>query len=296
MRFARCLSVSFLLIPSFLFSQVNTSTETPFQLLPSGHILVKASVGGVEGNFIFDTGAGITAFTRIFFQKLTHTEKQDGGYTGFRATGERIDLDLYKVKDFQMGPFKKNVDEISYVDADLGGIDGIISLKSIEPNLFTIDFEKKVIRLESTNSLNAISKKARTIPVQLEESRGKALTIFAYFKVNDQLTLQFSLDSGAGKDIYRINAKYLQTLGVNTADTALVKRYEKKSEIDTNHISYIYVTKLAGLNAVADPLVNVNNIPVQFLEGLIYDGIIWINWLGSQVTFDLQHQRLLVIR
>ncbi|PZR23036.1 MAG: hypothetical protein DI535_24870 [Citrobacter freundii] len=296
MKFAGLLFLSFLFIPSFLLSQTNSQTETPFQLLPSGHILVKASIEGIEGSFIFDTGAGLTAFTKAFFQKLTHTEKQDGGYTGFRATGERVDLDLYKVKDFRMGPFKKAVDEISYLDADLGGIDGIISLKSIDPNPFTIDFEKKVIRLESANSLNGISKKAKAIPVQLEDSRGKALTIFAFFKVNDQLTLQFSLDSGAGKDIYRINAKYLQVLGVNTADTALIKRYEKKSEIDTSHISYIYVTKLAKLNTAANPSINVNNIPVQFLEGLIYDGIVWINWLGSQVTFDLQHQRLLVIR
>jgi len=195
-----------------------------------------------------------------------------------------------------MGPFKKTIDEVSYIDADLGGIDGIISLKSLEPTPFTIDFEKKTIRIESATSLTGISKKARIIPVQLEQSRGKALTIFAWFRVNDKLTLQFSLDSGAGKDVYRINAKYLKALGINTADTALVKQYNKKSEIDTAHLSSIYVTKLAKLNTVADPAISVTNIPVQFLEGLIYDGIVWINWLGSQVTFDLQRERLLVTR
>jgi hypothetical protein len=33
---------------------------------------------------------------------------------------------------------------------------------------------------------------------------------------------------------------------------------------------------------------------VQLVDGLIYDGIMWINWLGKKISFDLQKEQLLV--
>lgn len=282
-----------LCIPVVSFSQ-SQKNEIPFTLLESGHILVKAKIDGVEGNFIFDTGAGLTVFVKSFFEKLKQVTKEDGGYTGFRATGERLDIDLYKVKNVEFGPVKKAVEEISYLDANLGGIDGILSLKLVESMPFTIDFDKKVLRFESAQTLSYIRKKAKSIPVQLEQSRDKSLTIFSYFKVNDTLNLQLSLDSGAGKEIYRLNAKYLKQLGVDVNDTLKVKTFEKKSEFNPDHISHIYVTSISSIAAAAAPSVSKKDFRVQFLDGLIYDGIIWINWLGSKITFDLDKKVLLV--
>ncbi|ACU62787.1 retropepsin-like aspartic protease [Chitinophaga pinensis] len=284
-----------LCIPFALFSQ-SAKNEIPFSLLPSGHILVKAKVDGLDGNFIFDTGAGITVFTKTFFDKLKQVTREDGGYTGFRATGERLDIALFRVKSFEFGSLKKTDEEISYVDANLGGIDGIISLKLVESLPFTIDFDKKVIRFESAQTLADIRKKAKTVPVQLEQSRGKSLTIFSYFKINDTLNLQLSLDSGAGKDVFRLNAKYLQQLGVDINDSLHVKQFAKKSEIDTNHVSHIYLTTLSSIASAKEPAVGRKDFPVQFLEGLIYDGIIWINWFGQKITFDLDKKVLLVQR
>lgn len=277
-------------------AQPATSCDIPFDLLPSGHILVKATVSGRQGSFIFDTGAGITVFTKNFFDKLSQTTKEDGGYTGFRATGERLDIDLYHVHNIEFGNLKKASEEVSWLDVNLGGIDGIISLKLLENRPFTIDFNKKVITLESAGTLSAIQKTAKRIPVQLEQSREKALSIFAFFKVNDTLTLQFALDSGAGKDIFRMSTRYLAKLGVDTNDTLHVKKIEKRSEFNDGHVSVIYTTTLKKLAAVNAPSVSTADFPVQFVEGLIYDGIIWINWLGSCITFDLQHKMLLVRR
>jgi len=276
------------------FSQSVASNEIPFQLLGSGHLLVKAKADGIEGNFIFDTGAGITVFTKTYFDKLQHVTREDGGYTGFRATGERLDIDLYHVKDFEFGSIKKAEEEISYIGVNLGGIDGIISLKALEAVPFTIDYEKKVLRIETSQTLATIKKKASVVPVQLEQSRNKSLTLFSYFKVNDTLHLQLSLDSGAGKDVFRLNAKYLKQLGVDANDSLHVKKIEKKSEFDEKHVSHIYLTSLSKLSSAAAPTVSTSNFPVQFVEGLIYDGIIWINWLGAKVTFDLQQKQLLV--
>ncbi|MBV7530847.1 retropepsin-like aspartic protease [Chitinophaga sp. sic0106] len=268
--------------------------EIPFELLPSGHILVKANIDGVEGKFIFDTGAGLTLFTKTFADKLPHLVKEDGAYTGFRATGERIDVDLYQVRDFQLGSYRKATEEISYMDVNLGGIDGIISLKLLESVPFTIDQQQQVIRLETPATLQAIHKTASAIPVQQEQSRNKALTLFAYFKVNDTLQLQVSLDSGAGKDVFRLNSRFMNALQVDAGDSTRVKRIEKKSEMNQKFVSNIYLTKLNKIAAAATPAVHTEHFPVQFIDGLIYDGIMWISWLGPKITFDLSKNVLLV--
>ncbi|MFT3824027.1 MAG: aspartyl protease family protein [Chitinophagaceae bacterium] len=289
-------STLLIILYTSVLAQTSSKNEIPFQLLPSGHILVKAKVEGVEGSFIFDTGGGITLFTKTFFSKLKDTLRRDGGYTGFRATGERLDIDLYQVKNIELGALKKAKEEVSYLDVNLGGIDGIISLKLFETQPFTIDFNKKVLRLETAATVAAIGKTAKPIALQLEQSRDKSLTIFAYFKINDALTLQFSMDSGAGKDVYRMNSKYMKLLGIDAADTVHVKKIEKRSEFNNNYVSNIYTTRLKMITVDQQPAIDVKEIPVQFVDGLIYDGIIWINWLGSSLTFDLQNKKLLVIR
>lgn len=288
---------TFLLISLILLlnlSSFSQTTSIPFELMGSGHVLVKAKVEGVEGRFIFDTGAGITMFTKTFFNKLKTTSVEDGSYTGFRATGERLDINLYHVKDFEFGSFKKAKEEVSWLDINLGGIDGIISLKLLENQPFSIDFKKKVIILESKQSLAATKKIAKLLPIQLAQSREKALTIFAYFKVNDSLTLQLSMDSGAGKEVYRLNSRYLKSLNVDINDSLKVTKKEKRSEINEAFVSTIYSTRLAKLAAANNPTINTLNFPAQFVDGLIYDGIIWINWLGSKITFDLQHKSLFI--
>lgn len=279
---------------SLIFSTSIFSQEIPFQLLGSGHIQVKAKVDGVEGNFIFDTGAGLNVFTKQFFDKLPHHERQDGGYTAFRATGERLDVDLYTVKNLEFGSLKHPTAEVSYLDFNLGGLDGILSLKLVETQPFTIDFEHKVIRFETPAALSALRKTRSMIPIQPEDSRGRALDIFAYFRVNDTLTLQLSLDSGAGKDVYRINAKYMQLLGIDANDTVNVKKHTRKSEINPAFTSATYIAKVNKIAAAAVPSINTSGFRAQFVEGLIYDGIMWINWLGSAITVDIPGRMLLV--
>ena len=272
----------------------NIAQEIPFQLLPSGHLLVTAKVNGIEGKFIFDTGAGLNLFTKKFLDKVPGVVQEDGGFTGFRATGERLDVNLVKVSNFELGIYKQAILEASFLDVDLSGFDGILSLKLFETQPFTIDFDKTVIRLENTATVNALKKGGSIIPLQIEQNRDKALDIFAYFKVNDALTLQFSLDSGAGRDVYRINSKYAQKLGIDLNDTIAVKRYSKKSEFNEGFASYIYVTTINKIAAAASPSVSVSNLKAQLIDGLIYDGIIWINWLGKKITIDLPGKQLIV--
>ncbi len=274
-----------------IISVLAVHSQVPIQVLESGHITVKAKVDGVEGNFILDTGGGLTVFTKSFFEKIPHKVAVDGGFTAFRATGERLDVDLYKVYNFQLDALHKSEDEVSFLDINLGGLDGILSLKLFEQQPFTIDLVKKELVLETERSLSNARMAGERIPLQLHNAHGKALDIFAYFRVNDSLTLQLCLDSGAGKDVYRFNSKYLQRLGLKALDSTV-----RKSEINTAFASKTYRAEVAKLAVANAPSVRVTNFRAQFVDGLIYDGIVWINWLGSRITVDIPGKELVVAK
>ncbi|WP_179412290.1 retropepsin-like aspartic protease [Mucilaginibacter sp. E4BP6] len=266
-------------------------SSIPFTITAQGHIMVKASINGVEGNFIFDTGAGLTAITKTFASKINGVTKEDGDLTSFRATGEKMSVDLYKAVSLSLGSFVEQKPQLTIVDANLGEIDGLVSLMSFRNQPFTIDYNKKQIIFETTKTLAAIKKQGWVVPLQMDISRDKTLDVFVYVVVNNKLTLQFCIDSGAGANIYRINGKYVSALGVDTA--AAVKTYHP-SEFNPQIKTVIYSANLQSLAIKGFPTINVQNVKTQFIDGLIYDGIVWLSWMGKQVTFDLPHSEMVV--
>ncbi|WP_158994369.1 retropepsin-like aspartic protease [Mucilaginibacter sp. L196] len=266
-------------------------SSIPFTITAQGHIMVKASINGVEGNFIFDTGAGLTVITKAFASKINGAAKEDGGLTLFRATGEKMTVDLYKANILSLGSFVEQNPQLTIVDAIFGEIDGLISLMSFRNQPFTIDYNKKQIVFETGETLAAIKKQGSIVPLQMDMSRDKTLDVFVYVVVNNKLTLQFCIDSGAGANIYRINGKYISALGVDTA--AAVKTYHP-SEFNPQIKTVIYSANLQSLAIKGFPAINVQNVKTQFIDGLIYDGIVWLSWIGKQVTFDLPHSEMVV--
>lgn len=280
----------------FMFLSLITSTNRaqsfiPFELTAQGHIMIKAKINGVEGNFIFDTGAGLTLVTKTFSDKIGKLHKQDGSYTAFRATGEKLTADLYDAQTVVLGNFVERNPVLTIFDVNLGPIDGLISLMSFKEQPFTIDYTNKKIIFETDKSMSAIRKSGHQIPLQLEDSRDKALSIFAYFMVNDKLTLQFSIDSGAGNNVYRINSKYIPAFGI---DTATASKTVIPSEFNPKVKTIIYQANIKSITAEASPAIQCRDVKASFIDGLIYDGILSLNWIGKQVTFDLKKHQMIV--
>lgn len=261
----------------------------PFQLTDEGHIVMEASVNGIKGVFIFDTGAGLNVLTKKFADKVTSLEKTDGFYTGYRATGEALQADLWKTKAVEMGAFRSTDQTFAIIEADLP-IDGIISLLPFRQIPFTIDYANHMIRIESKRTLQKIKKSGRSIPIQIEDNRDKALDIFTYITLNNTLKLQVALDGGAGFDVYRFNARYMEALGIDA--TQVTKTY-KTWDFNPLQGNNYYDGKLSHLSAFNDS-VEVNDFKAQFIEGLIYEGIISMNWLGNEITIDIEKKELII--
>jgi len=123
------------------YSQANLAEPIiiPLNLTEEGHIVVRAAVNGVEGSFIFDTGAGLNVMTKTFADKISNLEKTEGFYTGFRATGEALQADLWITDTLSNGLLKSTKQAFAIIEAELP-IDGIISLMPFKRIPFTIDY------------------------------------------------------------------------------------------------------------------------------------------------------------
>lgn len=281
----------FFLLSVIFNLSVAAQTSVPFELTNEGHIIVKGKINGVEGNFIFDTGAGMTVISKKYALKINGLTKQEAGFTGLRETGEKLTIDLYQGKLLTLDSFIEDKPVMGVLDVDFGPYDGLISLKSFKNQPFTIDYEHKEITFETFSSLAHIEKKGRIIPIQMDIFRDKTVDVFAYFKVNDKLTLQLLIDGGAGKDVYFINTNYLEALGVDTLNAK--KRY-KQSEFNHNEKVTVYMAAIQSITAKSQPEIKVQNVKASFIPGLIYDGKVSLNWIGKQITFDLKKEEMIV--
>ncbi|WP_315822815.1 retropepsin-like aspartic protease [Paraflavitalea speifideaquila] len=261
----------------------------PFTLTSEGHILVKATINGVEGDFIFDTGAGINMVTQKFADKLGSLQKTDGFYVGHRATGEAISTDLWVIKDLQMGAFACTGQKTAVAKVDFP-LDGLISLMPFINSPITIDYSNKRLTIESNSSLQQLLPQSKIIPLQISYERETVVEIFTYVRLNNQITAQISLDCGAGFNVFRFNSRYMAPLGIDSLKA--VKKYIK-SPFDTTKGNTYYTTDLAELRTISNGT-TANNIKATFIEGLIVEGITGMNWLGDQITIDIAHKRMLV--
>ncbi|MBE9462320.1 retropepsin-like aspartic protease [Dyadobacter subterraneus] len=291
-------SISFKIILIAIWGMTSISahaqTSIPFEIAPSGHITIKAIVNGIEGNFILDTGAGLTLLTKKFSSKMANVQKLNREYTAFRATGEKITADLYTTDQIMIGDFKDPGPTMMIFDVELGPFDGLISLMSFKNQPFTVDYDQKKLIIETPGSFKIRKTKGNILPLQIESSRDITLDIFTFVQVNKKLTLQFLVDSGAGANVFHINAKHLQELGVDVSDTSKVIKRTRKSEFNKDIETSIYSTNVAEIAAKDFPQIHVNEPKVLFIEGLIYDGTSSLNWFGKQITIDVSGKQMIV--
>lgn len=288
----RVITCLLILFTSLIYSQQKTSEQIniPFTLTPNGHIIIPANINGIEGNFIFDTGAGINLLTKKFADKITDLEKTKHFYTGHRATGEQIQSDLWNSKSLEIGDFKVRNEIFAVYDLEFP-LDGLISLTPFKQKQITIDFKNKILSIESDESLNdLIAKKDFVIPIQISNDREIKIGISTKIQLNDELALNVGLDSGAGFDVYRFNSRYMEEFGI---DSTKIKSEFKPSYFKPKEGNNYYYTILSKLTDDAKN-VSVKDFKATFIEGLIYEGIMGINWLGEKITIDIPNKRLVV--
>lgn len=288
----RAIAALFILFSTLTYSQQNISEriDIPFTISPNGHIIIPAKVNGVEGNFVFDTGAGLNLLTQDFADKVKDLEKTHHFHTGHRATGEEIVSDLWNSKKLEIENFHIENEIFAVYDFEFP-LDGLISLTPFTDKQITIDFENKLLSIESNESLQErISNADFEMPIKVSNNKEITIGIATEVQLNNDLTLLVNLDSGAGFDVYRFNSRYLENLGIDstTVESEYRKSYFKPEEGNT-----FYFTSVAAMSDENNN-VSVKDFKASFIDGLIYEGIMGINWIGEKITIDIPHKRLIV--
>lgn len=271
--------ITFLFI-IFCLLRINVQAQIPFELNANGHILIKAKINGVEGKFIFDTGAGLNVvFTK--FSKKIENQKTNNFFVGHRATGEELSLDLYNATSMEINNKIFNNQQYSIVDLDFGDIDGLISLQPFRNTPVTIDYVHKTI------FFNKKTKKEKSIDIQISDHAGKSLDIFTFVKLNDTLTIQVELDSGSGANSYWFSSKFMEYLALNKTDFKI-----KPIKGEFNKENNFYIGKLRKLEI--QNVSTLDTINVAFVDGLIHEGKTGIDWLGKILTIDLAKKKIFI--
>lgn len=154
----------------------------PLSASSAGIETIKATVDGEEGTYLFDSGIGTSGVTPAVAAAIGC--KPWGKITGFRATGERLDLPRCNSSTVKIGAFAKTLPQLSVFDLAhfmgpaSAGLAGAIGLDVFVGRTVTLDVAHHQLTIEDAASLAAIRKTAVEVPVRLVRvAEGAALTV-----------------------------------------------------------------------------------------------------------------------
>lgn len=238
--------------------------------------MVNATIEGVKGTFIFDTGAGINLFFKDFAAKLS--EKSTYHFlTAHRATGERLDVPFYKSSTLQFGGTEFKDIPYTTFDVEVKGIDGLLALPMFKNQDFIIDYDNKEITLTDLSN----TQNTKSFPIQLNQQADKTLDMVTEITLNDQYNIQVLLDSGSGSGSFWLSDRLIKTLGMKKVE---LKSFKRKSEFNPDQTTAFYSGKI---QSISNKFARLENPKVTFVEGLIYEGKTSIGWLGHKIGISL---------
>jgi hypothetical protein len=163
--------------------------------------VVRASVNGQSGTFLFDTGEGVSSFSPAFAKKIGC--RPWGRITGFRMSGERLDNQHCDEIAFQLSghvltaPVVSTVDIMKFLGSNVPPIDGSLGLDIFAGRTITI-IPRKAIILESPESLAARLRNAQELPIRMvRDVEGIALSVDGAVRTPEGMAWM-ELDTGNG--------------------------------------------------------------------------------------------------
>lgn len=254
----------------FLSGTAFAQTTIPLSHPMTGVDAIEVKVAGHAGLYLFDSGWGVSAVTLASAAAIGCAPW--GKVTGFRATGERIDLQRCDQTELELAPTIRTKRELSVVDLakhmgpQAERFAGGIGLDAFDGRVVTLSVARNTLTIENQKSLRRIVATGTEVPIRLvRDSQGAALT--ADVGIPTRLgTLWLEIDTG-NYGPSRIDRHAAALLGLD-ADAKGRQRFDARL---TDGI------RLGGAATVGD---------------LIMDGNIGRDSLKSwDVTLDLIHGR-----
>jgi hypothetical protein len=174
---------------------------------------VHVTVNGKPGDFLLDTGGGVTLLSEDFSKGVDC--KFWGRTTGYNMFGKRSDgphCDNVQIKAGDVALTPVNVGKIDFGDQFAGDTkpDGLLSLDAFDGKAITLDQSAATLTIETSASLVRRTKGMKELPFRMaRECSARCLSVFVGVPTREGMTWLI-LDSGAGgvSLISKDHAKY----------------------------------------------------------------------------------------
>ena len=159
------------------------------------------TVKGKRGDFLLDTGGGVTMVTDAFFKDVEC--KFWGRTTGYNMFGERADgahCDKVEIGSGDAVLTPVDIGKIDFGDRFPGdpAPDGLLSLDAFDGKAITLDQAAATLTLETPASLAQRTAKMTEVPLRVSrECSGRCLSVFMGVTTKEGVAW-LTLDSGAG--------------------------------------------------------------------------------------------------
>ena len=162
---------------------------------------VHLTVNGVPGDFLLDTGGGVTLLAKPFAPKVSCTYwGRNTGYNMFGKRGDDAHCDGVKLAAGDVALTPVNVGQIDFGDQFPGdpAPDGLLSLDAFDGKVITLDQAAATLTIETPASLAERTKGATEVPVRMvRDCSARCLNAFVAAETPKGRTWLI-LDSGAG--------------------------------------------------------------------------------------------------
>lgn len=161
------------------------------------HVTVK----GKEGDFLFDTGGGITLITEEFSNGIDcRYWGRNTGYNMFGKRGDGPHCDNVPIAAGSVSLTPVNIGKINFEGMFPGdkAPDGLLSLDAFDGKVITIDQQAAAVTIETEKSLKKRVRSMKEFPFRLaRECSGRCLSAFLGVNTPDGMTWM-NVDTGAG--------------------------------------------------------------------------------------------------
>jgi hypothetical protein len=253
-----------------------------------GMPVIPVTVGEATSlSVVLDTGGGLAVLAPSVIERVHGVPA--GQFTGFRMTGEQLNIPLFTISRLVIGPMeKKDVLVGSWDVLDKIHLDGLVSLSQFRDQPFTLDFDNRILIFETAKTLAKRRASAVLSPIQLDDFRGISLDMFSQFLLAGRPG-QCEIDTGS--PISTINARYMKSLGIQPDDKD-VRKVEKRTIAGGSEIRYD--ARVPGIALASSPKIEIQHPRVSFVD-IIYDCVVGVDfWSGKTLTVDISNRQIMV--
>jgi hypothetical protein len=248
--------------------------------------------GSLESCFVLDSGIGLTLVSAAVAD-LVGCVPSGERFSGRRMSGQEVEVTLASPTTIACGDLERTDGGVGIFDtsgfpeafADIGGF---LSLAFFDEAPFTVDYPRRVVELETPETLAARATAGRRVGVRVERD-GPSVTFHLPLTLPDGRSVEVEVDMGSGELI--LDERLAPELGVALEGPG-VRTVEGTDE--TGHTYRRSFTTLdGGIHPTGAPEL-VQDAPAVMFQRIVYDGLLGDDFLRRfAVTFDVGGGRMI---